>query len=92
MNNAGAAVEPEVAVGRLDDARDAVERQIWHCLDAVKTLSLEPRQPELAAEPMTDSARMIRHHVANLQTIRDTVDAYPVTIEHRDAATGIREP
>jgi len=29
MNNAGAGVEPEVAVGRLDDTRDAIEGQLW---------------------------------------------------------------
>src|SRR6202044_272808 len=90
MDNAEAAVEPEVAAGGLDHARDAVERQLWRRLDAIKTLPVQPRQPELAAEPVIDPARMIRHHIANLQTIHEAVAAHPLSIEHCDTATGIR--
>ena len=66
VNNAGPAVEPQVAVGRLDDARNAVQRQLWHRLDAIEALPFQPRQPELPAEPMIDPARIIRHHIADL--------------------------
>ena len=58
----------------------------------MKTLSVEPRQPEFPAEPMTDPARIDRHHIADLQPIRDTEDTHPLTIEHRDTTIGIGEP
>ncbi len=92
MNYSGAVVEPEVAVGGLDDTRDAVERQLRRGLDALKSLSVEPRQSQLPAQPLTDPPRIIRHHIADLQSVRGTVGAHPLTIEHRDAAAGIREP
>src|SRR5271155_729615 len=58
----------------------------------MKALSVEPRQPELPAQPVTDPAGMIRHHIADLQSIRGAVGAHPLTLEQHDAPTGIREP
>jgi hypothetical protein len=55
-------------------------------------LSVELCESELSTEPVTDSAGIHGRDVADLQSIRDTVDTHPIIVEHRNVTVGIGEP
>ncbi len=92
MDDAADLVQPQRAVGALDDPGDRSEGFARGGRDRPEKPVAEDRQPELAAEPESRTAAADDSNPADVDSVGARVGADLPVVEHGDPVLGIAEP